>query len=71
MKTFEVMIYYNVLYSYRFYVYQKFLFIIIKDSSYEVYTYFLYLFNNLLMIFIIFIYLSIRKLYNQIKKKHY
>ena len=36
LKTFEIMIYYNVLYSYRFYIYQKFLFIIIKDSYYEV-----------------------------------
>ena len=58
MKTFEVMIYYNVLYSYRFYIYQKFLFIIIRDSFYEVYTYFLHLFNNLQSIYL-FIYLFI------------
>ena len=54
------MIYYNVLYSYGFYIYQKLLFIIIKDIFYEVYTYFLYLFNNLFMIYIyLFIYLFI------------
>ena len=59
LKTFEVMIYYNVLYSYRFYIYQEILFIIINNSFHEVYTYFLYFFNNPFVIFIYYIYLFI------------
>ena len=46
------MIYQNVLYSYSFYIYQKVLLIIVKDSFYQVYIYLLYLFNNLFMIFV-------------------
>ena len=50
----------NVLYSCRFYIYQKFLFIIIRD---EVYIYLQCLFNLFLIFIYLFIYLFIRNLY--------